>query len=143
MALTEADIIASLQILTSVGNVQTEAEHEAIPEEHTDADIHYLEFSELYSQAEEELQNDLARLNLSEVGDTATKRALSYLIADYTQIAQPEWNSQKVQYNEDSSVYRFANRKGSSYYYNYLRVLENALKADADYKDRKAGVFIT
>ena len=143
MALTEADIIASLQILTSVGSVQTEAEYEATPEEHTDADIFYLEFSELYSQAGEELQNDLARLNLPEVGDTTTKRALSYLIADYTQIAQPEWNSQKVQYNEDSSVYRFANRKGSSYYYNYLRILENALKADADYKDRKAGVFIT
>jgi hypothetical protein len=143
MALTEADIIESLHILTVVGTIQTEEEHEADPEENTDADISYLEFSELYSQAEEELQNDLTRLNLSEVSEITTKRAMSYLIADYTLISQPNWDAQKVQYNEDSSVYRFANRKGSSYYYNYLRTLDNALKADADYKERKAGVFIT
>jgi hypothetical protein len=143
MALIEADIIESLHILTVVGTIQTEAEHEADPEENTNADISYLEFSELYSQAEEELQNDLIRLNIDTVSDITTKRALSYLIADYTLISQPEWNAQKVQFNEDSSIYRFANRKGSSYYYNYLRTLDNAQKADADYKERKAGVFIT
>jgi hypothetical protein len=143
MALTESEIIDSLKVLTSVESVQTKLEHEATPEENTDADLLYLEFSELYSQAQEELQNDLTRLNLSAIEDTTTKRALSYLIADYTQISQPEWNAQKVQFNEDTSVYRFANRKGSSYYYNYLRTLENAQKADEDYKERKAGVFIT
>lgn len=143
MAVTEADIIESLQILTSVGTIQTESQHEATPEEGTDSDLLYLDFSELLDQAEEELANDLLRLNLSTVSDTTTKRALSYLIADYTQVSLPEWNASKVQYNEDSSVYRFANRKGSSFYYNYLRTLENALKADSDYKERKAGVFIT
>jgi hypothetical protein len=143
MAITEDDIIESAQILTITGSIQTEEEYEASPEENADADISYLEFTELYSQASEELANDLKRLNLASVSDTTTKRAMAYLIADYAQISQPEWNAAKVQYNQDSSVYRHANRMGSSYYYNYLRTLDNALKADADYKERKAGVFIT
>lgn len=137
------DVIEVLPILTQIGTVQTEDEYEATPEENTTADLLFLEFSELYSQAEEELENDLTRLNLSTVSDTTTKRALAYLIADYTQISEPEWNAQKVQFNQDTSVSRFANRKGSSYYYNYMRILENAQKADEDYKERKAGVFIT
>ena len=143
MAITEDDIIESAQILTTVGTIQTEDEYEATPEENADADISYLEFVELYSQASEELANDLTRLNLASVSDTTTKRGMAYLIADYTQIAQPNWDAAKVQYNQDSSVYRHANRKGSSHYYSYLRTLDNALKADADYKVRKAGVLIT
>ncbi len=143
MAITDADVIESLQILTSVESVQTEAQSEATPEEGTTSDLLYAEFSELLDQAEEELQNDLIRLNLSAVADVTTKRALAYLIADYIQVGQPEWNAAKVQYNQDSSISRFANRQGSSYYYNYLRTLENAQKADEDYKERRAGVFIT
>jgi hypothetical protein len=143
MTVTEDDIITSLQTLTSVESVQTEEESKATPEENTTADLLYVEFSELLDQAEEELANDLTRLNLSAVADVTTKRALSYLIADYIQTGQPEWNAQKVQYNQDSSISRFANRQGSSYYYNYLRTLENALKADEDYKERRAGVFIS
>lgn len=145
MAITEDDVIASLHILTTVGTIQTEEESEATPEENTDADISYLEFSELYLQAAEEIANDLTRLKLTLtlLGDTTTNRAVAYLIADYTLISLPNWNAQKVQFNEDSSIYRFANRKGSGYYYNYLRTLDNALKANADYIERKAGVFIT
>jgi len=143
MTVTEDDVITSLQTLTSVESVQTEAQSEATPEENTDADLLYVEFSELLDQAEEEFANDLARFNLSTVSDVTTKRALAYLIADYIHVGEPEWNAQKVQFNQDTSVYRFANRQGSSYYYNYLRTLENALKADEDYKERKAGVFIT
>ncbi len=143
MTATEADVIESLSILTNVESVQSEEESKATPEENTNADLLYAEFTELLDQAEEELANDLIRLNLSAVADVTTKRALAYLIADYIQVGQPDWNAQKVQFNQDTSVSRFANRKGSSYYYNYLRTLENALKADDDYKERKAGVFIT
>jgi|GEM_PF-3888765 len=143
MAITESDVIESLQILTSVESVQSKEESEADPEENTTADLLYDEFSELLDQAEEEFENDLIRLDLSTVSDLTTKRALSYLICDYMQIGLPEWNAAKIEFNQDSSVYHFANRKGSSYYYNYLRTLENALKADSDYKERKAGVFIT
>ena len=143
MAITEDEIISSLQILTSVESVQTKEESEADPEENTNADLSYVEFSELLDQAEEEFENDLIRLNLATVSDLTTKRALSYLICDYMQIGMPEWNAAKIEFNQDSSVYHFANRKGSSYYYNYLRTLENALKADESYKERRAGVFIT
>jgi len=143
MTVTEDDVITSLQTLTSVESVQTEAQSEATPEEGTTADLLYAEFTELLDQAEEELANDLTRLNLTTVSDVTTKRALAYLIADYIQVGQPEWNAAKVQFNQDTSVSRFANRQGSSYYYNYLRTLENAHKADDDYKERKAGVFIT
>jgi hypothetical protein len=142
---TEADIIISLELLTQVGNIQTEAEHEADPEENTDADISYLEFEELYDMAVEELGNDLTRLKLTLtlLGDVSAKRALVYLIADYSLTCQPNWDAAKVQYNQDSSIYQFANRRGSSYFTNYLRTLDNALKADPDYIARKAGVFIT
>ena len=143
MAITEDEIISSLQILTSVESVQIKEESEADPEENTTADLLYDEFSELLDQAEEEFENDLIRLNLSTVSDLTTKRALAYLICDYMQIGMPEWNAAKIEFNQDSSVYHFANRKGSSYYYNYLRTLENALKADSDYKERKSGDFIT
>ena len=143
MAITEDDVIESLQVLTSVESVQSKEESEADPAENTNADLSYVEFSELLDQAEEEFENDLIRLNLSTVSDLITKRALSYLIADYMQIGVPEWNAAKIEFNQDSSVYHFANRKGSSYYYNYLRTLENALKADESYKGRRAGVFIT
>lgn len=143
MAITEEVIIESLGVLTTVGSVQSEEEYNASPEENTSADLLYLEFTELLDQAEEELANDLTRINLSTVSDTTTKRALAYLIGDYTLISQPEWNASKIQYNQDTSVSRFANRRGSSYYYNYSRTLENALNADADYRERKAGCFIT
>lgn len=145
MAVTEADIIISLGLLTSVGNIQTEAEHEADPEENTDADISYLEFEELYDMAVEELGNDLTRLKLTLtlLGDVSAKRALVYLIADYSLTCQPNWDASKVQYNQDSSIYQFANRRGSSYFTNYLRTLDNALRADSDYIARKAGVLIT
>jgi hypothetical protein len=144
MAITDADVIESLQILTTIETIQTEAQSEATPEENTTADLLYAEFTELLDQAEEEFANDLIRLNLTTVSDITTKRALAYLIADYIQVGQPDWNAAKVQYNQDTSVSRFAaNRLGSSYYYNYLRTLENAQKADDDYKERKSGVFIT
>jgi len=143
MTVTEGDIITSLQTLTTIETIQSGAESEATPEEGTTADLLYAEFTELLDQAEEELANDLTRLNLTTVSDITTKRALAYLIGDYLQIGQPEWNAAKVVFNQDTSVSRFANRQGSSYYYNYLRTLENAQKADEDYKERKAGVFIT
>jgi hypothetical protein len=143
MTVTEDDVILSLQILTTIETIQTEEESKATPEENTTADLLYAEFSELLDQAEEEFANDLTRLNLSAVADLTTKRSLAYLIADYLQVGQPEWNAQKIQYNQDASVSRFANRLGSSYYYNYLRTLENAQKADDGYIERKAGVFIT
>ncbi len=143
MAITETDIISSLQILTSVESVQSKEESEADPEENTTADLLYTEFSELLDQAEEEFENDLIRLNLATVSDLTTKRGLAYLICDYMQIGMPEWNAAKIEFNQDSRLYHFARRKGSSYYYNYLRTLENALKADADYKERRAGFFIT
>ena len=84
MAVTEADIILSLGLLTSVGNIQTEDQYEADPEENTDADISYPEFSELYNMALEELANDLTRLKLTLtlLGDVSAKRAIVYLIAD-------------------------------------------------------------
>ena len=97
----------------------------------------------LLNMDEEEFENDLIRLNLATVSDLTTKRGLAYLICDYMQIGMPEWNAAKIEFNQDSRLYHFAKRKGSSYYYNYLRTLENALKADADYKERRAGVFIT
>ncbi len=143
MVVSEDDVIESLTILTSVGNVQTQAEYEAVPEENTTADLLYPEFLELLDQAEEELQNDLTRLNLSALADISIKRCLCYLVADYIQVGQPEWDAAKLQFNQNTAVYRFANRKGSSYYYNYLRTLTNALKADEDYKERRSGVTIT
>jgi hypothetical protein len=143
MTVTEDDVITSLQTLTSVESVQTGAQSEATPEEGTNSDLLYAEFTELLDQAEEEFANDLIRLNLSTVSDITTKRALAYLIADYIQVGQPDWNAQKVQYNQDTSISRFANRQGSSYYYNYLRTLENAQKADDGYIERRSGVPIT
>ncbi|MCX6643476.1 MAG: hypothetical protein NTV15_08825 [Candidatus Bathyarchaeota archaeon] len=145
MAVTEADIIISLGILTQVGSIQTEEEHEADPEENTDADISYLEFSELYAMAEEELGNDLTRLRLTLtlLGDVSAKRCITYLIADYSLTCQPNWDAAKMNFNQDTSLYQFANRQGSSYFTNYLRTIDNALRADPDYIARKAGVLIT
>jgi len=143
MAITDADVMTSLQTLTTIETIQSGAQSEASPEENTTADLLYAEFTELFDQAEEELANDLIRLNLSTVSDITTKRALAYLIADYIQVGQPDWNSAKVVFNQDTSVSRFANRQGSSYYYNYLRTLENAQKADDGYIERRSGVPIT
>jgi len=145
MTVTEADIIISLGLLTQVGSIQTEAEAEAFPVENADADLTFAEFTELYNMASEELANDLTRLKLTLtlLGDVSAKRCITYLIADYSLISQPNWDAQKMSFNQDTSIYQFANRKGSSYFTNYLRTLDNALKADPDYIARKAGILIT
>jgi hypothetical protein len=145
MAVTDADIIISLGLLTQVGTIQSEAEAEDSPPENTDADLTFAEFTELYGMASEELANDLTRLKLTLtlLGDTSAKRCITYLIADYSLTCQPNWDAQKMSFNQDTSIYQFSGRKGSSYYTNYLRTLENSLKADPDYIARKAGILIT
>jgi hypothetical protein len=106
MAVTDADIIISLGLLTSIGNIQSEDQYEADPEENTDADISYPEFSELYNMASEELANDLTRLKLTLtlLGDVSAKRCITYLIADYSLISSPNWDAQKVSFNQDTST---------------------------------------
>jgi len=145
MAVTDADIIVSLGLLTQVGSIQTEAQSEAEPEEGTDSDLTFAEFTELYLMASEELANDLTRLKLTLtlLGDVSAKRCITYLIADYSLTCQPNWDAQKMSFNQDTSIYQFANRKGSSYFTNYLRTLNNCLQADPDYILRRAGVLIT
>ena len=142
MVLAESDAIESLQILTSVGSIQTEDEYEATRKK-TPMLISLILNSQNYLQAGEELANDLTRLKLTLTlfrEKYPQKRALSYLIADYTQISLPEWNSQKVQYNEDSSFIDSRTEGGLLSITITSGALENALKADSDYKERRAGV---
>lgn len=145
MAITDADVTLTLKTLTNVESVQSEEESEATPEENTDADLSFEEFESLHLQAQGEIANDLKKLWLTatDVTDTQTQRLRAYLISDYLQTSQPDFDAAKIQYNEDSSVYHHANRKGSSYYVLYLRTLENIRRANDDFIDRKAGVFIT
>ena len=93
-----------------------------------------------------ELGNDLTRmkLTLTLLGDVSAKRAIAYLIADYSLTCQPNWDAAKsTVLIKILAFISLPTGKAQAILPVISERLDNALKADPDYIARKAGVFIT